>query len=63
VGGFVKQDQVDFDPNAPVAYNLSIKDIASAIQASNNDVGGKTLEIVQFITSSFGAKNHPNPLS
>jgi len=45
VGGFVKQYQVDLDPNALVAYNLSVKDIASAIQASNNDVGGKTSEV------------------
>jgi Cu(I)/Ag(I) efflux system membrane protein CusA/SilA len=63
VGGFVKQDQVDFDPNALVTYNLSIKDIASAIQASNNDVGGKTLEIVQFYNTLLRRKNHPNPLS
>jgi copper/silver efflux system protein len=45
VGGFVKQYQVDLDPNALVAYNLSVKDIAGAIQASNNDVGGKTSEV------------------
>jgi Cu(I)/Ag(I) efflux system membrane protein CusA/SilA len=45
VGGFVKQYQVDLDPNALVAYHLSVKDVASAIQASNNDVGGKTSEV------------------
>src|ERR1700759_5329586 len=45
LGGFVKQYQVDLDPNALIAYNVSVKDVASAIQASNNDVGGKTSEV------------------
>ena len=55
VGGFVKQYQVDLDPNALVAYNLSVKDIASAIQASNNDVGGKTSEVA---TTEYFVRGH-----
>src|SRR5690349_15098770 len=42
VGGFVKQYQVDLDPNALVAYNIALSDVVSAIKASNSDVGGKT---------------------
>jgi Cu(I)/Ag(I) efflux system membrane protein CusA/SilA len=55
VGGFVKQYQVDLDPNALVAYNLSVKDVASAIQASNNDVGGKTSEVA---TTEYFVRGH-----
>src|SRR6266516_3508924 len=45
VGGFVKQYQVDLDPNALVAYNVPLSDVVSAIKTSNADVGGKTFEI------------------
>src|SRR5216117_729489 len=45
VGGFVKQYQVDLDPNALVAYNIPLRDVVSAIKTSNADVGGKTFEI------------------
>src|SRR3981189_2366967 len=45
VGGFVKEYQVDLDPNALVAYNIPLSDVVSAIKASNADVGGKTFEI------------------
>src|SRR5712675_36817 len=45
VGGFVKQYQVDLDPNALVAYNIPLSEVVSAIKASNADVGGKTFEI------------------
>src|SRR5437588_229493 len=45
VGGFVKQYQVDLDPNDLVAYNIPLSEVVSAIKASNADVGGKTFEI------------------
>ena len=45
VGGFVKQYQVDLDPNALVAYNIPLSDVVSQIKASNGDVGGKTFEV------------------
>jgi copper/silver efflux system protein len=45
VGGFVKQYQVDLDPNKLVAYNIPIGDVVNAIRMSNQDVGGKTLEV------------------
>jgi len=45
VGGFVKQYQVDLDPNALVAYNIPLSDIVNAIKMSNADVGGKTFEV------------------
>src|SRR5882762_8023850 len=45
VGGFVKQYQVDLDPNALVAYNIPLSDVINAIKLSNADVGGKIFEV------------------
>ena len=45
VGGFVKQYQVDLDPNALVAYNIPLSDVVNAIKMSNADVGGKIFEV------------------
>ena len=45
VGGFVKQYQVDLDPNALVAYNISLSEVVNAIKLSNADVGGKVFEV------------------
>src|SRR5438874_84103 len=45
VGGFVKQYQVDLDPNALVAYKIPLSDIVNAIKMSNADVGGKVFEV------------------
>src|SRR5213595_3343166 len=45
VGGFVKQYQVDLDPNALVAYNIPLGDVVNAIKMSNADVGGKIFEV------------------
>jgi Cu(I)/Ag(I) efflux system membrane protein CusA/SilA len=44
VGGFVKQYQVNLDPNRLSAYNLSIRDVMARVSASNNDVEGRLLE-------------------
>jgi Cu(I)/Ag(I) efflux system membrane protein CusA/SilA len=44
LGGFVKQYQVNVDPNKLAAYNVGIRDVVSAIKASNNDVEGRLLE-------------------
>ena len=44
IGGFVKQYQVNLDPNKLAAYDLAIKDVVRAIKASNNEVEGRLLE-------------------
>jgi Cu(I)/Ag(I) efflux system membrane protein CusA/SilA len=44
VGGYVKQYQVNVDPNAIAAYNLPLDVVIHAIQQSNNDVGGRVVE-------------------
>jgi copper/silver efflux system protein len=45
IGGFVKQYQVNLDPNKLAAYDKSIKDVVHAIRASNNEVEGRLLEL------------------
>ncbi|MDO8446632.1 MAG: CusA/CzcA family heavy metal efflux RND transporter [Deltaproteobacteria bacterium] len=44
IGGFVKQYQVNVDPNKLAAYRISIRDAMERIRMSNNDVEGRLLE-------------------
>jgi Cu(I)/Ag(I) efflux system membrane protein CusA/SilA len=44
VGGFVKQYQVNVDPNRLLAYKIPLTQVIEAIRAGNNDVGGRLLE-------------------
>jgi len=45
VGGFVKEYQVDLDPNKLAAYGIPLADVVAKIRLSNNDVGGKIFEV------------------
>jgi Cu(I)/Ag(I) efflux system membrane protein CusA/SilA len=45
VGGFVKQYQVDLDPNKLSAYGIPISEVVNKIRMSNADVGGKIFEV------------------
>src|SRR3954466_548875 len=45
VGGFVKQYQVDLDPNKLVAYGIPLNEVVNKIRMSNGDVGGKIFEV------------------
>jgi Cu(I)/Ag(I) efflux system membrane protein CusA/SilA len=45
IGGFVKQYQVTVDPTKLRAYNLSLSEVSTAIQRSNGEVGGRSLEL------------------
>jgi Cu(I)/Ag(I) efflux system membrane protein CusA/SilA len=47
VGGYVKQYQVEVDPNALAAYNIPISKIRNAIKRSNSDVGGRLIEMAE----------------
>ena len=56
IGGFVKQYQITVDPNKLRAYDIPISKIRSAVQRSNNDVGGRVLEMseTEFIVRGKG---------
>jgi Cu(I)/Ag(I) efflux system membrane protein CusA/SilA len=45
VGGFVRQYQVNLDPNKLAGYRLPVKTVIDAIRMSNNDVGGRSVEL------------------
>ena len=45
IGGFVKEYQVVLKPQRLLAYKMPVKDIVTAIQRSNNDVGGSVVEM------------------
>src|SRR5215831_9824808 len=45
VGGFVKQYQVDVDPNKLLAYGIPLNEVVNKIRMSNGDVGGKIFEV------------------
>ncbi len=44
LGGFVRQYQINVDPNRLQAYNMSISKVVDAVRAGNADVGGRLLE-------------------
>ena len=56
IGGYVKQYQVEVDPNKLIAYNIPLHKIIHAIQRSNNDVGGSLLEMseTEFMVRGLG---------
>ena len=45
VGGFVKEYQIDVDPNALLAHGIPLSDVVTRVKSSNGDVGGKTFEV------------------
>jgi Cu(I)/Ag(I) efflux system membrane protein CusA/SilA len=44
VGGYVKQYQIDVDPNKLLAYNIGLRTLFNAVENSNIDVGAKVME-------------------
>ncbi|MBF0274057.1 MAG: efflux RND transporter permease subunit [Nitrospinae bacterium] len=56
VGGFVKQYQVEVDPNKLISYNVSIGHVKEAINRSNRDVGGRLIEMAEseFMVRGLG---------
>jgi Cu(I)/Ag(I) efflux system membrane protein CusA/SilA len=45
IGGFAKQYQVTVDPVKLRAYNLSLQDVSTAIKRSNDEIGGRSIEL------------------
>ncbi len=44
LGGFVRQYQVNVDPNKLQSFNIPISKVVEAVRAGNNDVGGRLVE-------------------
>jgi copper/silver efflux system protein len=56
VGGFVKEYQVNIDPDALRHYRLSLEDVFKAISMSNRESGAQTMEInrVEYVIRALG---------
>jgi Cu(I)/Ag(I) efflux system membrane protein CusA/SilA len=56
IGGFVKQYQVNVDPIKLANYGIPIQKVKKSIKESNNDVGGRLLEIseMEFMVRGLG---------
>ena len=56
VGGFVREYQIDIDPDAMRAHKVGLGDIFKAVKASNIDVGARTIEInkVEYVIRGLG---------
>ncbi|HHT9151856.1 MAG TPA: efflux RND transporter permease subunit, partial [Candidatus Wujingus californicus] len=56
VGGFIKQYQIDIDPNKLLAYNTTVGTVYEAVRKSNIDVGAKVVEnnSMEFIIRGLG---------
>jgi Cu(I)/Ag(I) efflux system membrane protein CusA/SilA len=64
VGGFVKEYQVDLNPDALKAYNVSVMDVMNAVKQSNLDIGAETIELnnVEYIIRGLGYVKNLNDL-
>jgi Cu(I)/Ag(I) efflux system membrane protein CusA/SilA len=56
IGGFVKEYQIDVDPDAMRANGVSLEQVFSAVKMSNVDVGARTIEVnrVEYVIRGLG---------
>lgn len=56
IGGFVKEYQVDINPDAMAGYGVSIEQIMEAVKNSNLDMGARTIEFnrVEYVVRALG---------
>ena len=56
IGGFVREYQVDVDPDAMRAAGITLQQVIAAVRQSNLDVGARTIEVnrVEYIIRGLG---------
>ncbi len=64
IGGFVKEYQVDIDPNAMKAHGVNVSQIMEAVKNSNLDIGARTLEFnrAEYLVRALGYIKNLNDL-
>jgi Cu(I)/Ag(I) efflux system membrane protein CusA/SilA len=64
IGGFVREYQIDLDPNRLFAYKVTVGQVMEAVKRSNNDVGGRLLEQAdaEFLIRGKGYIKSPKDL-
>jgi len=56
IGGYVKEYQIDINPNAMKAHGVSIAQIMQAVKKSNLDIGARTIEFnrAEYLVRALG---------
>ncbi len=56
VGGYIKEYQIDLNPEALKAFSVSVMDVMNAVRKSNLDIGAETIELnnVEYIIRGLG---------
>ena len=56
IGGFVKEYQIDVDPDAMRAHRVSLAEVGTAVRMANRDVGARTIEVnkVEYVIRGIG---------
>jgi Cu(I)/Ag(I) efflux system membrane protein CusA/SilA len=64
IGGFVKQYQVNVDPNKLRAYGVPLSTVIEKVRASTNEVGGRVLEMggAEYMIRGLGYLRSPGDL-
>ncbi|MCB1579714.1 MAG: efflux RND transporter permease subunit [Rhodospirillales bacterium] len=65
VGGFVKEYQVQVDPNKLRAFDIPLQKVVEAVRGANAETGGRTLEMAEteYLIRSYGYVNKPDDLA
>jgi Cu(I)/Ag(I) efflux system membrane protein CusA/SilA len=65
IGGFVRQYQVQLDPNKLLAYNIPLSTVIDRVKASSNEVGGRVLDLsgAQYMIRGLGYLHSLNDLA
>ena len=56
IGGYVKEYQIDIDPDALKTYQITLNEVMAAVKNSNIDIGAQTIEInlVEYFVRGLG---------
>ncbi|MCK0108691.1 efflux RND transporter permease subunit [Flavobacteriaceae bacterium S0825] len=56
IGGYVKEYQIDVNPDILKEYNISLQQVVNAVRNTNKDIGAKTLEInkAEYLVRGLG---------
>lgn len=56
IGGYVKEYQIDLNPDAMKTYGVTVMDVMKAVQNSNLDIGAETMEMnqVEYVIRGLG---------
>src|SRR5271155_4674393 len=64
IGGFVRQYQVQVDPNKLLAYGIPLSTVIDRVKSSTNEVGGRVLELsgTRYMIRGLGYLHSPADL-